>query len=117
MAKIKKPTLKKAQTGGNVVSQDKKGNYYYTKKVNTKNGPRYYQGVSQDYNMAESEANFKARNMPQDSTRKATIPAFELKKMDEKKKGGVIKKKMGGVVKKAVKPVAKKIVKSIKKKK
>jgi len=95
MAKIKKPTLKKAQTGV-VVSQDKKGNYYYTKKVNTKNGPRYYQGVSPDYNMAESEANFKARNMPQDSTRKATIPAFELKKMDEKKKGGVIKKMQTG---------------------
>lgn len=95
MAKIKKPTLKKAQTGS-VVSQDKKGNYIYTKKITTKNGPRYYQGVSQDYNMAESEANFKARNMPQDSTRKATIPAFELKKMDEKKKGGVIKKMQAG---------------------
>jgi hypothetical protein len=64
--------------------------------------------------MAEMEANFKAKRMPADSTRKATILPFELKKMDEKKKGGVIKKKMGGVVKKTV---AKKIVKSIKKKK
>ena len=97
MAKIKKPLLKKAQTG-KVVSQDKKGNYYYTKKVTTKDGPRYYQGVSPDYNMAESEANFKAKRMPQDSTRRATIPPFELKKMDEKKKGGIIKKAQNGVV-------------------
>lgn len=99
MAKLKKPLLKKAQ-GGISVSQDKKGNYYYTKKVTTKNGPRYYQGVSPDYNMAESEANFKAKRMPQDSTRKATLLPYELKKMDEKKKGGVVKKKMGGPVKK-----------------
>lgn len=96
MAKLKKPSLKKAQ-GGISVSQDKKGNYYYTKKVTTKNGPRYYQGVSPDYNMAESEANFKAKRMPQDSTRKATLLPYELKKMDEKKKGGVIKKAQNGV--------------------
>ncbi len=115
MAKVKKP-IKKAQRGISV-SQDKKGNYYYTKKINTKDGPRYYQGISPDYNMAEMEADFKAKRMPQDSTRRATIRPFELKKMDEKKKGGVIKKKMGGVVKKTTKPVAKKIVKSIKKKK
>jgi len=95
MAKVKKPTVKKAQ-GGTSVSQDKKGNYYYTKKVTTKDGPRYYQGISPDYNMAEMEANFKAKRMPADSTRKATIRPFELKKMDEKKKGGVIKKAQGG---------------------
>jgi hypothetical protein len=97
MAKVKKPTVKKAQSGTSV-SQDKKGNYYYTKKVNTKDGPRYYQGISPDYNMAEMEANFKAKRMPADSTRKATIRPFELKKMDEKKKGGVIKKAQNGKV-------------------
>jgi hypothetical protein len=117
MAKIKKPTVKKAQTGV-VVSQDKKGNYIYTKKKNTKDGPRYYQGKSLNREMAESIANFKSRAATQDSTRKADLLPFELKKMDEeKKKGGVIKKKMGGVIKKTTKPVAKKIVKSIKKKK
>jgi hypothetical protein len=113
MAKVKKPT-KKAQNGV-VVSQDKKGNYIYTKKKTTKDGPRYYQGKSLDREMAEIIANFKSRATPQDSTRKADLLPFEIKRMDEeKKKGGVIKKKMGGVVKKAV---AKKIVKSIKKKK
>ena len=95
MAKIKKPLLKKAQ-GGTSVSQDKKGNYYYTKKVTTKNGPRYYQGKSLDREMAESMANFKSRAATQDSTRKADLLPFELKKMDEKKKGGVIKKMQAG---------------------
>ena len=114
MAKsIKKPT-KKAQNGV-VVSQDRKGNYIYTRKVNTKDGPRYYQGKSLDREMAETIANFKKRAKPQDSTRKADLLPFEIKRMDEeKKKGGVIKKKMGGLIKKTV---AKKIVKSIKKKK
>jgi hypothetical protein len=103
MAKVKKPTVKKAQSGVSV-SQDKKGNYYYTKKVTTKDGPRYYQGKSPDYNMAEMEANFKAKRMPADSTRKANILPFELKKMDEKKKGGVVKKaKSGTKVKKSIK--------------
>jgi hypothetical protein len=96
MAKIKKPTLKKAQTGS-VVSQDKKGNYIYTKKITTKNGPRYYQGKSLDREMAESIANFKSRAATQDSTRKADLLPFELKRMDEeKKKGGVIKKMQAG---------------------
>ena len=96
MAKsIKKPT-KKAQNGV-VVSQDKKGNYIYTKKVNTKDGPRYYQGKSLDREMAETIANFKKRAKPQDSTRKADLLPFEIKRMDEeKKKGGVIKKMQAG---------------------
>jgi hypothetical protein len=95
MAKIKKPLLKKAQTGV-VVSQDKKGNYIYTKKKTTKDGPRYYQGKSVNREMAESIANFKSRAATQDSTRKADLLPFELKKMDEKKKGGVIKKMQAG---------------------
>jgi hypothetical protein len=96
MAKsIKKPT-KKAQNGV-VVSQDKKGNYIYTKKKTTKDGPRYYQGKSLDREMAESIANFKSRATPQDSTRKADLLPFEIKRMDEeKKKGGVIKKMQAG---------------------
>jgi hypothetical protein len=46
--------------------------------------------------MAESIANFKSRAATQDSTRKADLLPFELKKMDEKKKGGVIKKMQAG---------------------
>lgn len=101
MAKsIKKPKVKKAQ-GGVSVSQDKKGTIYYTKKVNTKDGPRYYRGESPDYEMARTIADFKSKKTPADSTRKANILPFELKKMDEKKKGGVVKKK--STVKKSIK--------------
>ena len=92
--------IKKAQNGV-VVTQDDKGVYTYTKKVNTKDGPRYYQGKSLDRSMAEIKANLKNRATPADSTRRADISALKLKTMDEeKKKGGVIKKKMGGTVKK-----------------
>jgi hypothetical protein len=104
MAKsIKKPIVKKAQSGTSV-SQDKKGNIYYTKKVTTKDGPRYYRGESPDYEMARTIADFKSKKTPADSTRKAKILPFELKKMDEKKKGGIIKKaKSGTKVKKSIK--------------
>ena len=97
MAKIiKKPTVKKAQNGV-VVTQDDKGVYTYTKKVNTKDGPRYYQGRSLDRSMAEIKANLKNRATPADSTRRADISALKLKTMDEeKKKGGVIKKMQTG---------------------
>jgi hypothetical protein len=95
MAKIKKPT-KKAQNGV-AVSQDNRGVYTYTKRVNTKNGPRYYQGKSLNRSMAENIADFKNRATPADSTRKADISALKLKTMDEvKKKGGVIKKMQAG---------------------
>jgi hypothetical protein len=95
MAKIKKPT-KKAQNGV-AVSQDNRGVYTYTKRVNTKDGPRYYQGRSLNRSMAENIADFKNRATPADSTRKADISALKLKTMDEvKKKGGVIKKMQAG---------------------
>lgn len=91
MAKSKQvKKIKKAQSGVSV-TQDKKG-YTYTKKVKTSSGPRYYSATSPDLNMAETMANFKAKRVPADSTRRSTLSPSQLKNLDEKKKGGVVKK-------------------------
>jgi len=86
--------IKKAQNGEYVTQEDK--NYTATKKVKTKNGPRYYQGKSPNLSFAMEIASFKERANPSDSIPKARLSPRALEMMDKKKAGGVIKKAQTG---------------------
>ena len=77
--------MKKAQQG-----------YTSTTKVNTSNGPRYYQGKSQDMATAMKIASFKSRNTPADSIPKAKVPKDKLKA------GGMIKRADGSYSKRGL---------------
>jgi hypothetical protein len=82
--------IKKAQAG---VTQE--GNTYTsTKKVNTGDGPRYYQGKSMDMSTAMKMANFKSRANPSDSIPKINVPTKTLESLN-KKDGGMIKRADG----------------------
>jgi hypothetical protein len=81
--------IKKAQ-GGEYLT--KEGNTYTsTKKVNTKNGPRYYQGKSPSMSFSREIASDKARKI-NDSIPKAKLSARALEVMNNKN-GGTMKKK------------------------
>jgi hypothetical protein len=81
--------IKKAQ-GGEYLT--KEGNAYTsTKKVKTKNGPRYYQGSSPSMSFAREIASNKALGV-NDSIPKAKLSARALEIMN-KKNGGTMKKK------------------------
>ena len=77
--------IKKAQEG-----------YTSTTKVNTSNGPRYYQGKSSDMATAMKIASFKSRNTPTDSIPKAKVPKDKLKA------GGLIKRADGSYSKRGL---------------
>jgi hypothetical protein len=82
--------IKKAQ-GGEYLT--KEGNTYTsTKKVKTKNGPRYYQGSSSNMEFARELASNKALKI-NDSIPKAKLSARALEMMNKKKNGGTMKKK------------------------
>jgi len=84
--------IKKAQ-GGEYLT--KEGNTYTsTKKVKTKNGPRYYQGKSPSMSFAMEIASDKARKI-NDSIPKAKLSARALEVMNQKN-GGKTKKAMMG---------------------
>jgi hypothetical protein len=81
--------LKKAQ-GGEYLT--KEGNTYTsTKKVKTKNGPRYYQGKSPSMSFSREIASDKARKI-NDSIPKAKLSARALEVMNNKN-GGTMKNK------------------------
>jgi hypothetical protein len=85
--------IKKAQ-GGEYLT--KEGNTYTsTKKVNTKNGPRYYQGKSPNMSFATEIASEKARKI-NDSIPKAKLSARALEVMNNKNGGTMRKKAMMG---------------------
>jgi hypothetical protein len=82
--------IKKGQNGEYLTKEG--SNYTSTKKVNTKNGPRYYQGNSPSMSFARELASDKARKI-NDSIPKAKLSSKALEMMDKKKNGGTMKKK------------------------
>ena len=84
--------IKKAQGGEFLTKED--GKYTSTKKVKTKNGPRYYQGKSPDMSFARELAFDKALKIS-DSIPKAKLSARALEVMNQKN-GGKIKKAQNG---------------------
>jgi hypothetical protein len=92
--------IKKAQNGEYVTQEDK--NYTATKKVKTKNGPRYYQGKSPNLSFAMEIASFKERANPSDSIPKARLSPRALEMMDKKKAGGMIKRADGSYSKRGL---------------
>ena len=84
--------IKKAQSGEYLTKEG--NNYTSTKKVKTKNGPRYYQGTSSDMAFARELASDKARKI-NDSIPKAKLSARALEVMNQKN-GGKIKKAQEG---------------------
>ena len=95
--------IKKAQGGEFLTKED--GKYTSTKKVKTKNGPRYYQGKSPDMSFARELAFDKQRANPADSIPKAKLSARALEVMDQKNGGKVKKAQLGTLVKKGAKAV------------
>jgi hypothetical protein len=86
--------VKKAQDGEYVTQEGK--NYIATKKVKTKNGPRYYQAKSPSLSFAREVASFKERANPSDSIPKAKLSPKALEMMN-KKNGGKLKKAQEGL--------------------
>ena len=85
--------IKKAQNGFYTTKEGK--NYNTTKRVNTKNGPRYYQGISPNMAFSMEIASDKSRKI-NDSIPKAKLSARALEVMNQKN-GGSVKKAQGGV--------------------
>ena len=90
--------IKKAQ-GGEYLTQE--GNKYTsTKKLNTKDGPRYYQGISPSMSFARRLASEKALKI-NDSIPKAKLSPRALEVMNQKNGGKVKKAKSGAMIKRA----------------
>jgi hypothetical protein len=85
--------LKKAQSNGEYITKEDK-DYNVTKRVNTKGGPRYYQGKSSDLSFARELASTKQFTNPADSIPKAKLPKRALEVMNQKN-GGMIKRADG----------------------
>jgi len=90
--------VKKAQDGEYVTQEGK--NYTATKKVKTKNGPRYYQGSSPSMSFARTIASDKARKI-NDSIPKARLSPRALEMMN-KKNGGMLKRADGSYSKRGL---------------
>jgi hypothetical protein len=90
--------IKKAQNGEYLTQEGK--NYISTKTVNTKNGPRYYQGVSPNMSFSRTISSEKARKI-NDSIPKAKLSARAIEMMNQKNGGKVNKAKAGGMIKRA----------------
>jgi hypothetical protein len=91
-------TIKKAQNSEYITQEGK--NYTTTKKVNTKNGPRYYQGKSP--NLAHSMTSaFDKSLMVNDSTRKEKLNPKILEMLNQKN-GGMLKRADGSYSKRGL---------------
>lgn len=90
--------IKKAQDGEYLTKEG--NNYTSTKKVKTKNGPRYYQGSSPSMSFARTIASDKARKI-NDSIPKARLSPRALEMMN-KKNGGMIKRADGSMSKRGL---------------
>jgi len=88
-------TIKKAQDGEYLTQEGNK--YTSTKKVNTKDGPRYYQGKSMDMSTAMKMAALKGRATSADSIPKAKLSPRAIEVMNQKN-GGKVKKAVLGAV-------------------
>lgn len=90
--------VKKAQNGEYITKEGK--NYISNRKVNTKNGPRYYQATSPDMAFAR-ELSFDRALRVNDSIPKAKLSARAIEMMNQKNGGKVKKAKAGGMIKRA----------------
>jgi hypothetical protein len=100
-------TIKKAKSGGKIKKAQnseyitKEGkNYTTTKKVNTKNGPRYYQGISPNLPYSMTSA-FDKSLMVNDSTRKEKLNPKILEMLNQKN-GGMLKRADGSYSKRGL---------------
>jgi len=93
----KKTTVKPSSE---YITQEGK-NYTTTKKVNTNNGPRYYQGISPNMEFARELASKKALKI-NDSIPKSKLSARALEMLNEKKNGGLIKRADGSYSKRGL---------------
>jgi hypothetical protein len=91
-------TIKKAQDGEYLTQEGNK--YTSTKKVNTKDGPRYYQGMSPSMSFARRLASEKALKI-NDSIPKAKLSPRAIEVMNQKNGGRVNKAKAGAMIKRA----------------
>jgi hypothetical protein len=91
--------IKKAQNGEYVTQEGK--NYIATKKVKTKNGPRYYQAKSPNLSFAREVASFKERANPSDSIPRARLSPKALEMMN-RKNGGMLKRADGSYSKRGL---------------
>lgn len=85
--------IKKAQSGKYITKEDDK--YTVTRKIKTKGGPRYYQGVSPNMSFADELALNKSITKPADSIPKSKLTPRALEMMNQKN-GGAIKKAQAG---------------------
>ena len=90
--------IKKAQDGEYLTKEG--NNYTSTKKVKTKNGPRYYQGSSPRMSFARTIASDKARKI-NDSIPKVKLSPRALEMMN-KKNGGMLKRADGSYSKRGL---------------
>jgi hypothetical protein len=84
--------IKKAQSGKYITKEDDK--YTVTRKIKTKGGPRYYQGVSPNMSFADELALNKSITKPADSIPKSKLTPRALEMMNQKN-GGMIKRADG----------------------
>jgi hypothetical protein len=84
--------IKKAQSGKYITKEDDK--YTVTRKIKTKGGPRYYQGVSPNMSFADELALNKSITKPADSIPKSKLTPKALEMMNQKN-GGMIKRADG----------------------
>lgn len=94
--------VKKAQ-GGEYLTKEEDGKYTSTRRTNTADGPRYYQGKSSDMNFSREIAGMKKRMTPGDSIPKAKLSARALEVMNQKNGGKVKKAQLGTLIKKGAK--------------
>ena len=91
--------LKKAQGGKYMTKEDDK--YTVTRKIKTKGGPRYYQGVSPNMSFADELALNKSITKPADSIPKSKLTPKALEMMNQKNGGPIKKAKSGSKVNEA----------------
>lgn len=94
------PVVKKAQSGTKEYLTQEGNTYTSTKKVNTANGPRYYQGKSPSMSFAMRLASDKSRKI-NDSIPKAKLSTRALEMLNQKNGGKVKKAKAGAMIKRA----------------
>jgi hypothetical protein len=90
-------SIKKAQ-GGDYLTQEG-SNYTSMRKVNTANGPRFYEGKSMDMNTARKMAALKGRANSADSIPKAKVPTKALEALSKAKDGKWMQKAAASIKK------------------
>jgi len=94
-----KQTTKNPDAQSEYITQQGK-NYVSNRKVNTPNGPRYYQATSPNMSFARELSHARSLGV-NDSIPKAKLSARAIEMMNQKNGGKVKKAKAGGMIKRA----------------